>query len=94
MASIQGALGLCKRAGKCLTGDFACERALKSGNAKLIVLDDQASNATRERYEFMCKTRDIPFLIVPEAGNAVGKSGCRIIAILDEGFAKMIKNAQ
>ena len=35
-------IGLCRRAGKCQSGEFAAERAVKAGKAKLILLPPTA----------------------------------------------------
>ena len=47
---LRGAMGFAMRAGKCIAGDFACERAVKRGGARLVLLDAAASGATQERY--------------------------------------------
>ena len=53
-AKLRGAMGFAMRAGKCIAGDFACERAVKRGNARLVLLDTAASAATQERYSGLC----------------------------------------
>ncbi len=87
------ALGLCKRAGKCLLGDFACEKAVKNNIARLLILDVSASKATQERYAGYCERAKIPMLVVEEAGRAVGRPDGRVIAVTDAGFATMIEKA-
>lgn len=78
------------RAGRCLVGDFAAEKAVKSKKAALLVLDAAASEATRARYQGYCERAEIPLLLLEGAGHAVGRSGSRIIAITDPGFARML----
>jgi len=87
------ALGLSMRAGKCIAGDFACEKALKSGKAKLILVEEIASDNTKTRYSEWCKTRNVPYLVIDGVSNAVGKPGRMIFAISDMGFVKMIQSA-
>ncbi len=87
---LHGALGLSRRAGKCLTGDFAVEKALKSGKTKLVVLDDEASEATRERYRDMCGRNGAALIEAPGVGRAVGKPAGKILAITDDRFVHMI----
>jgi len=87
---LRGALGLSRRAGKCVTGDFAAERALKAGKVKLVVLDSLASDATRERYTALCGRVKVPLILVPGMGQAIGKPDGRIAAVTDERFAHMI----
>ena len=59
-AKLRGAMGFAMRAGKCIAGDFACERAVKRGNARLVLLDTAASAATQERYSGLCERAGIP----------------------------------
>ncbi len=40
---VRGALGLCRRAGKCILGDDAAERAVRAKKAKLVVVDPSLS---------------------------------------------------
>jgi len=90
---LHNALGLCRRAGRCLVGDFACEKAVKGGKTTLIVVDAQASEATKARYSGYCERAEIPFLIVEGAAKAVGKPDNRVIAVTDSGFTGMILKA-
>ena len=50
-------IGLCRRAGKCQSGEFAAERAVKAGKAKLILLEQTASENTRARFTSLCAGR-------------------------------------
>ena len=48
---LRTALGFAAKAGKCISGDFGAERAVKDKKALIIALDSGVSAATRERYE-------------------------------------------
>lgn len=52
-ARIRSAAGFAMRAGCCVSGDFACEKTVKSGRAQFVLLDAGASDATLERYRGM-----------------------------------------
>lgn len=52
---LRTALGFAAKAGKCISGDFGAERAVKDKKALIIALDNGVSAATRERYEGMCQ---------------------------------------
>ena len=78
------------RAGKLQTGDFACEKLVKSGKAQLLTLDASASDATRLRYEGMCERAGIPCLVIEEMDAAIGRYGRKVAATSDGGFARMI----
>ena len=47
---LRTALGFAAKAGKCISGDFGAERAVKDKKALAIALDNGLSAATRERY--------------------------------------------
>ena len=81
------------RAGACLSGDFACEKAVKSGRARFVLLDAAASAATKDRYQGMCARAGIPIAELPNMGSAIGKHGRMIAAVTDHGFARMLTEA-
>ena len=89
--SLRQALGLAQRAGRLLSGDFACEKAVKEGRALLIALDAEASEATRARYEGLCERAGIPCIRVAALGAAIGREERKIAAVIDGGFARMIE---
>lgn len=68
--------------------------SLKKGEAKLLVLASDASEATKKDVFILaeknslevCQTLDKNAL-----GNAIGKDERAVVAILDEGFAKALK---
>lgn len=86
-------LGLCRRAGKCQSGAFAAERALKAGKAKLILLEAGASENTRKRFSSLCLGKKVPLRLVPEVGRAIGREGHGVMAVTDIHFANMILDA-
>lgn len=90
---LSAAIGFAMRAGKCAAGDFACERALSSKKVRLIVLDDEACENTRERWDGQCVRLKVPIVVVKGAADAAGKPGKRILAVLDDHFARMILDA-
>lgn len=87
---LRGALGLAMKAGKCAAGDYACEKLIKGGGARLAVLDCDASENTRERYRSMCARAGIPLIEIGEMGFSIGKPGRMIAVVTDESFAKLI----
>lgn len=87
----KAALGFAQKAGKLLSGDFACEKAIKGGKAKLAVLDASASQATGERYRGLCEREGVPFLEFDDMDAAIGRYGRKIAVVTDGGFARMIQ---
>ena len=86
-------LGLCQRAGKCQSGAFAAERALKAGKAKLVLLEETASENTKDRFSALCEGRKVPLRLVPEVGRAIGREAHGVMAVTDIGFVNMILDA-
>lgn len=86
-------LGLCRRAGKLASGTWAAEDSIRKGKAKLVVVSDDASEATKERISKLCKNRRVDLVIFgnkEELGSSIGQSNRAIVAITDNRFKEMI----
>lgn len=91
---IYSALGLATRAGKTESGEFATEKAVKSGKAFLAVVAADASDNTKKMFTNMCTYYEVPCVIYGtkgELGHAIGKEYRASLAVTDAGFAKMIE---
>ncbi len=82
----RGLIGLCARARQMVSGESACELALKAGNAALVLIDQTASDNTKKKFTDACAYRNVPLYTLPEdmLGQAIGKSG-RVTAIIQPG---------
>lgn len=80
------AVGFAMRAGKLASGSFAVEKAVKSGKAKLIIIDNGASENTVKQW----RNQNIPLVYMSCMGKAIGKAERMVAAVTDEGFAEMI----
>ena len=86
-------VGLAMKAGKIAGGEFAAERAVKSLEAKLLILSEDASANTVKKFGNMAAYRKIPvcrMLDKESLGRAVGKGERSCLAVTDEGFARHI----
>lgn len=86
-------LGLATKAGKLVSGDDTCERMLKAGKAKLVIVAEDASDNTRKAFGDMCSYRDIPLRFFGSKellGRYTGKDKRAVIAVLESGFAKRV----
>lgn len=90
---INAAIGFCARAGKLKSGDFAVEKALKSNKARIVILDETASDNTRKTWENACSYRSVRLLLMESPGIMAGKKDNKVFAVVDDDFAKMIVNA-
>ena len=92
---IYGLLGLCQRAGKCKSGEFAVEKSIKSCKSFLVIIPEDASDNTKKKFKNMTTYRSVPYqeLGTKETlGHQLGRSERSSISIEDQGFAQaMIK---
>ena len=86
-------IGLATRAGKIVSGEFSVEKAVKSEQAYLVIVAEDASDNTKKMFRNMCEYRNVPLYYYSDKdtlGHAMGKQFRVSIACLDEGFAKAI----
>lgn len=86
-------MGLAVKAGKLMSGEEACERAIKNNSVNLIIVAEDASLNTKKKFTDKCKYRnvEIRFFGTKELiGRYVGKEIRSVVAIMDEGFAKKL----
>ena len=93
MDRLFNAIGLCMKAGKAQSGAFQTENAIRSGKAKLVLLEASASEATKEHYEKMCAAHGVPFYVTETVGRAIGKDSRIVMAVTDPAFQQMIERA-
>jgi len=87
------AIGLSMKAGKVKSGAFAAESTIRSGKAKLVLLEETASEATKTHYEHLCAAYGVPFYTVESVGSAIGKDPHIVMAVTDQNFRDMIERA-
>ena len=85
-----GLIGLAQRAGRCVSGAELCEKAIREGGARLLLIDSEASEATAERFRSLAGTMGIRTLTIPGVGRAIGREDRRVCAVMDKGFADAI----
>lgn len=89
-AQLYGWLGLAARAGQLLSGDFACEKAVRAGEAAVLLVDADASANTRKKYADACAYHKVPLYIVEagKLGEAIGRPGRMTVAMKPGALAK------
>ena len=86
--------GLATKAGQTQSGEFCTERAVKTGQAFLVLVAQDASDNTKKMFTNMCTYYEVPCVIYGtkgELGHAMGKEMRASLAVTGEGFAKMIE---
>ncbi len=94
MNKIYSLLGLAVRSRNAVSGEFAVEKAVKSGNARLVILSGDASDNTVKKFGNMCSYYGVPMFrygTKEELGHAMGKEVRASLAVTEEGFAKSIR---
>jgi ribosomal protein L7Ae-like RNA K-turn-binding protein len=95
MDKVYSLLGLAKKAGQLVSGDETCEKAIKSGKAELVVVAGDASENTKDRFNSMCKFRNICYReygLKQELGKCTGKEIRAVISILSKDFKNGLLN--
>jgi len=86
-------LSLCQKAGKLVSGEVACEKALRSGTAELIFISIDASERTKKKFvnkSFYYKVACHICFGKEELSNCIGKNNRAVVAVTDKGFAKAL----
>lgn len=86
-------IGMTAKAGRLVSGEFSTEKAVKSGQAHLVIVAEDASDNTKKMFQNMCTFYKVSisfFGTKEELGHWVGKAQRASICILDEGFAKSV----
>lgn len=92
-SGLTNAIGLAMKAGRIQSGDFAVEKLVRAGKALLLLMDDTASDNTREKYDRLCRTAQIDCMHVPALGACIGRPGRILAAVTDKNFTDMILRA-
>ncbi|MCR4434591.1 MAG: ribosomal L7Ae/L30e/S12e/Gadd45 family protein [Clostridiales bacterium] len=84
-------LGLAMKAGKAISGEETCERAVKAGKVELVIVAEDASLNTKKKFEDMCSFRNLEIRVFgnkEDMGRSMGKDVRSVAAIVEKGFAK------
>lgn len=88
-----GMIGLAKRAGKIQTGEFLCDKAIKSGQSHLIIIATDISPGSKKSICDACNYYNVEyveFASSEELGKITG-SECRVVvSVNDENFKNAI----
>lgn len=86
-------LGMAAKAGKVASGEFMTENAVKSGEAALVIVAEDASDNTKKKFSNMCEYYKIPLKIYgmkDELGKFTGKEFRASLAVTDKGLAQAV----
>ena len=86
-------IGLAMKAGCIAAGELAAEQALRRGNARLVILAEDASQNTVKKFSNMAVFRHVPvcrLFTKEELGRAVGRGERSCLIVTEEAFARQI----
>lgn len=86
-------LGLAMKAGKVVSGEFGVTDAVRSGQAYLLIVAEDASDNTKKKMSNMAKWYSVPVYFYADRhrlGHSIGKEYRSAAAVLDQGFADTI----
>jgi len=89
-----GWIGLARKAGKLVAGDALCEEAIARKRARLVIIADDCSKNTRERFEGLSTKNDIPcisFGSKEEIGHQLGRDSYAVAVVLSRPFAEQMR---
>lgn len=87
-------LGIAARANHIASGEFQTEHAVKSGEAYLVMVANDASENTKKKFRSMCEYYRVPMEIYAtrdELGHCIGKEFRASLAVTDKGLAESVE---
>ena len=93
MNKLLNLIGLATNGGNAVAGAFLTERAVKSGEARLVIVAEDASDRSAHDFASMCEYYETPcirFGTQETLGRYAGKERRTAVAITDEGLARAI----
>ncbi len=91
-----GWIGLARKAGKLIAGDALCEEAIVRKRARLLLIAEDSSKNTRERFEGLSTKYDIPcitFGTKEEIGHQLGRESYAVVVVLSRPFAEQMRKS-
>ena len=86
-------LGLAKRAGKVIPGYRTCAGMLPGGKIRLLLVAEDASQNTKDKFESLCSRYHIPYAVYGTSGQlceAAGMNGISVFGITDKNIADVM----
>ena len=87
-------IGLSMKAGKIASGEFATEKAVKTGKAYMVITSSEASDNTKKKFRNMCEYYQVPYYEFGskmELGAAIGKEFRASLAVTEENLASALE---
>ena len=92
-SKLSGLLSIAAKAGKIESGEFSTERAVKSGNAYLVICAENSSENTKKKFNNMCIYYKVPLYYYGTKevlGHCIGREMRACMACTDIGLSNAI----
>lgn len=80
-------LGIIKKSGNLTEGYNKCEEIIKVGKAKLIILSDDVSDNTRNKFENYSIRYEVPIIkngfLSEDLGKILGREKVKVVCVID-----------
>lgn len=93
MNKVLGMIGLAKRAGKITSGEFLCEKTIKNGQSRLIIIASDISDNAKTAVVNSCRHYGVEYIEYSsssELGKAIGADSRMIVSVNDDSFKNAI----
>lgn len=88
-------LGIAAKSGNVVSGEFSTEKAVKSGQAYLVIVSAEASDNTKKSFLNMTDFYHVPCYCYgskEDLGRCIGKEFRASLAVIDENLAKAVES--
>lgn len=89
----QSLLGLAYRAGKVVSGEALVLKAIRNGQAYIVLVSEDASANAMKQWQNKCQYYSVPLRVVSDRyqlGSTIGKDGRVAVAVNEQGFSKKL----
>ncbi len=86
-------LGFAMKSGNIVSGEHTCEMNLPTRKISLLIIAEDASENTRERFEFLAEKNNCKYIIFDKKENlskAIGKYNRNVYGITNKKFSREI----
>ena len=90
---IESYLGFARKAGKLVSGYHKCLFMIGKNSVKLIILAEDVSQNTKDKFSYQCKKADIPYVVhgsINSLSQVTGNEGRGVYGLTDTNFAQAI----
>lgn len=94
MDKVLGMLGMAKKAGKVKSGGFLCDKSIKAGESRLIIIAEDASENSKKAIKNSCGYYNVEYIEYSDMetlGKFTGSGKRAVISVNDSSFAAAIK---